>query len=232
MPDWNLPQTWNEAYSKFGGRPGRLGEGVHVTYLDGRSYQEQLADDGMPGLSSMRHRLQRLSGGGINPAAETLIAGCGFGWFIEVLVDIGANQVWGTDTSTVIQSLLDDEGVAVRSDVRPLVFDIDILAADAADQFQAVGAGNNRGLFRNVVTEHMLEGWPTADLGTVLDACDALLAGGQSNVYHLIISTDTVADISQMDPVYFENRLSLAEWVAIRPEHVWIDLNGNVGGGQ
>lgn len=244
MADWNDPQTWADAYGKRGGRPNvqdvvlptGAGYGEDLTYLDGRKYALQLSTDGEVGLAHFRFRLQKLgASGAFTPSAETLVVGCGFGWLVETIVDVGSNAVWGTDTSTAIQNLLDDPGVAVRSDVRPLIFDINILDANAAQQFKAVGAGNNAGKFRNVVTDRLIEDWPISEIDTLLDACDALLAPGQSRVFHIVLATDGFISGPEglPDPAFVSNQLSLAEWVALRPSHYWIDdRTGAVGGGQ
>lgn len=231
MADWNTVQAWEHAYRCKGGFPDKAGFGDILSYLDGRSYASQLADDEQGGLAAYRHRLQKLGATGINPAAETLIVGCGFGWLLEVIVDAGSNAVWGTDISTLIQSLKSDPSVAVRSDIQPLILDIDIRDADAAAQFQAAGAGNNKGEFRNVVTERLLDDWPIADMTTILDACDAIRATGQSQVYHMVTAQDTLPPGST-DPQDVSNLFTIAEWTALRPEHYWVDMvSGNIAGG-
>lgn len=238
MADWNDPATWASAYRMRGGRPNKAdsilpsgdGFGEILSYLDGRRYAVQLSDDGQPGLSHFRFRMQKLGvSGSFNPAAETLVIGCGFGWLIEVVVDAGSNAVWGTDISTAIHANLATANV--RQDVQALILNINVLDADAANQFKAVGVGNNKGQFRNVVTEHLLEDWPIGDINTILDACEALQASGQSNVFHLITAQDAIPS-GASDPAIVPNQLTLAEWVALRPAHFWIDeVTGNVGGG-
>lgn len=228
MADWSDPQVWEGAYRWPGGIPGIPGYNQILSYLDGRTYVEQLAQDGQGGLAHYRHRLTKLGAGGFNRAADTLIIGAGFGWLLELIIDLGSLNVWGCDNSTLIQSLLSDPQVGVRPDVQTKILSVDFTAPDAADQFLALAAGNNKGQFRNVVTEHLLEDWPTADLTNALDACEALMSSGQSNVYHLVTAQDKV----QSDPVYMANRLTLAEWAALRPSHFWIDeASENVAGG-
>lgn len=239
MADWNNPDVWRQAYHKQGLRPNKedsvlptgAGYGEDLTYLDGRKYALQRSDDGLPGLSHYRRRLSELTKhNSFTPAADTLIIGCGFGWLIEVAVDLGSNSVWGTDTSTLIQSLILDPTKNIRSDIQPLILNVDFTAPDAADQFKALGAGSNKGQFTNVVTEHVLEDWPIASINVALDACDALLGPGQTNVFHIVTGQDKVQGDS--DPVLVPNQFTLAEWVALRPAHIWIDeVTGNIGGG-
>ncbi|MGW8177679.1 MAG: hypothetical protein ACWGQW_02625 [bacterium] len=241
MPDWNDPAIWQQAYSMRGARPQKEdsllptgdGFGEQLSYLDGRKFILQLSDDGQPGLAHFRFNLQKIGATGtFTPAAETLIVGCGFGWMIETIIDIGSNAVWGTDTSTLIQSLKSDPNVGVRSDVQPLILSVDITDVDAADQFKAAGAGTNQGKFRNVVTELVLGTLSIGDINLMLDACDALRAPGQSNVFHLVVAYDRL-DPEQTDDEIILSKLTLAEWIALRPGHVWIDsYTGNFGGGQ
>jgi len=231
MADWNDPATWAQGYDIIGGFPGVAGFGDRLSYLDGRTYALHLARDGGTGLAAYRLRLQKLGAGGFSPAAETLIVGCGFGWLIEVLVDIGANNVWGSDISTPIQTGLIDSSVGVRADIQALVLDIDFTAPNAKSLFKAVNAGNKSGAFRNVVTEHLLEDWPIEDIDTALDACDNLRAQGQSTVYHMITAMDSL-DSSLVDSEIAPNRFNLSEWAALRSEHFWIDIvTGNIAGG-
>ena len=227
MPDWNDPQTWADAYELRGSRPDKPGYGQTLTYLDGRDYAGQLASDDSPGLSHYRHTLQKLGATGISPAAETLIVGCGLGWLVEVLDDIGSNAVWGADTSTLIQSTWDNPAVGILPSIRLLLHGIDIQDPDAIDQFKAVGAGNNKGEFRNIITEHVLEGLEPGDISTFLDACDAILTSGQTNVLHLVTAHDFIAP-GQSDPAILLNQLTLAEWAAFRPGHFWIDTGSGL----
>lgn len=240
MADWNDPATWASAYRMRGGQPNKAdselatgaGFGETLSYLDGRKYALQLSDDGEPGLAHFRFRLQKLGAGGFSPAAETLIIGCGFGWLLEVIVDAGSNAVWGTDIGMPIQAGITDPNVTVRADIQPLILNINILDVNAAQQFKLAGAGNNSGKFRNVVTEHLLEDWPIGDINTILDACDALRAPGQSQVYHLVTAQDAIPP-GASDPAIVVNQFTLAEWAALRPEHYWIDeVTGNIAGGQ
>lgn len=243
MADWNITQTWINAYRWKGLRPQKkdipggledgAGYGEILSYLDGRKYALQLSSDEYPGLSNFRFRLQKIvASGTFSPASETIIIGCGFGWLIEVILDAGSNAVWGTDTSTVIQNLLDDSAIGIRSDVRPLILNVDVVAPDAAAQFKSLRAGTNQGKFRNIVTEHLLEDWPISDIDTILDACDALRAPGTSNVFHIVYSEDRFPPGSR-DSEFTPNQLLLSEWALLRPSHYWIDEAGGsiLGGG-
>ena len=223
MPDWNDPQTWQDAYALKGSRPGKPGYGQWLTYLDGRDYAGQLARDESPGLSHHRHTLQKLGATGISPAAQTLVVGCGLGWMVETLDDIGSNAVWGADTSTLIQTEWDNPAMGILPNIRLLLHGIDIQDPDAAAQFKAVGAGNNKGEFRNIITEHVLEGMELVDIPLFLDDCESVMAAGQSNILHLVAASDTIPP-GASDPSIILTELSLAEWAALRPAHFWIDV--------
>lgn len=246
MADWNDPATWAQAYNRRGGKPNKTdtilptgaGFGEISSYLDGRKYQLQRADDKQPGLSALRFTLNKLGLiPAFTPATDVLVVGCGFGWLIEVMLEAGSNGAWGTDLSTVIHANI--ATADVPQEVQDRVLNIDIEAVDAKAQFQAAGAGTNQGEFRWIITEHLLEDWPIGDINSILDACDNLRAPGQGGVAHLVVATDAMigGDIpTGMDPEIVANQFLLAEWVALRPAHWWINAAGSgdieIGGGQ
>lgn len=243
MADWNDPNTWAKAYGIRGGRPNKMdipggfsigaGFGEDLSYLDGRKFTLQYSDDGLSGLAKTRYALQKLEGAGFTPASETLVVGCGFGWSIELIVDAGSNNVWGSDTSSLIHAGIIDPNVGVRSDIQPLIFNINIEDPDAKDQFLSVAAGTNKGEFRTILTEHVLEGIPQVDIPSFLSSCTDLLVSGQSRVYHMIIAMDAIDDPNLIDSDIIENQWTLSEWTAFNPTHYWIDsITGAFGGGQ
>ena len=126
--------------------------------------------------------------------------------------------------------------MGVRSDIQPLILNIDIADPNAADLFKAAGAGNNKGQFRNVVSEHVLSTLQEAEIVPFLASCDALLATGQSNVFHLVAANDGISnwfDSNIRDPNIVPSRKFLADWTAYNPSHIWIDtVSGQVAGGQ
>lgn len=239
MADWNDPNSWNEGYEVRGFNPWKedvllptgSGYGKTLTYLDGREFALQLPCNNDAGLSFWKQKLQKLSATGtFTPSADTLVIGSAFGWLVETIVDLGGT-VWGTDISVVINDLLDDPTRGIRDDIRPLLLNVNVLDADAADQFKILGVGNNKGQFKNIVTENLLEDWPLVTMNDILDACDALLARGVSYVFHLVRCQDALRP-GQTDPAFHQNLFTLVEFVALRPAHYWIDIQtGNVGGG-
>lgn len=240
MADWNDPATWARAYGISGGRKDKTdtilatgaGFGEDLSYLDGRKYALQLSEDDTTGLSAWRHRFSKLGAvPAFTPSTDVLVVGCGFGWMVEMFLSIGSNSAWGTDLSTLIHANL--ATADVPQEVQDRVLDVDIQAADAKDQFLAAGAGTNKGEWRWIVTEQLLEDWPIGDIGSILDACDNMRAPGQGGVAHIIITTDSASPEDMGDDGIIDNKLSMAEWVALRPAHWWIDVSsGVIGGGQ
>ena len=239
MANWDDPAIWAQSDNVLHGRPflwdgsPDLDFGRRLNYLDGRVFARILEWDGVNELKHWFNRLAKINQiPNITPAAETLVVGCGFGWLIEAIIDVGGNKVWGTDTSTLIHANLVSAGT--RTDVQPLIFDIDFTAPDAVAQFKAAGAGGtgqNKGKFDWIITEHLLEDWPIADIQNALDSCETLRSGNPGGVAHWIAAQDQIPP-GATDPDIVPNQFTLAEWVALRPSHWWIDaVTGSLGGG-
>jgi 2-polyprenyl-3-methyl-5-hydroxy-6-metoxy-1,4-benzoquinol methylase len=158
---------------------------------------------------------------------DVLVVGCGYGFLMEVMIDLGATSVWGTDISSYIQT---NKTTEARSDVAPLILDINVTDTDAVAQFASAGAGGgggSAGKFHWVITELVIESYdPVANLAeftTFLDGLDALVrTGGQTGVAHIF------AGVLPDDP--HDHSLGLlwmtgAEWTAYRPAHYWIDVH-------
>lgn len=164
-----------------------------------------------------------------NPASYVLVVGCGFGWIIETIVDeFSHTRIWGTDISAWIHS---EKATHARADIDPLILDIDISAADAQQQFQAAGAGQ-QGRFDWVVSESVVETIPAVDLAAFLDNCEALLRpqGDVAHVFTGKLTDPGPGDVHDRDlGMRFR---TLAEWVAERPSHYWLNVHGwELGGG-
>lgn len=189
------------------------------------------------GLIHHKHQLARLEDAlpQFNRNNDVLVVGCGYGFLMEVMTDLGATSVWGTDISPYIQANLATEA---RADIAPLIFNIDVTDNDAVSQFAAAGAGGSggsAGKFHWVITELVVESYDPvnnlAEFTTFLNALDVLVrTGGQVGVIHLF------AGVLPGDP--HDHSLGLtwitgAEWVAHKPTHYWIDIhNWQVLGGQ
>jgi SAM-dependent methyltransferase len=239
MADWNLRTTWESAYRIRGGRPNKQdsilatgeGYGQILSYLDGRVFAVQASDDGLPGLSVFRRNLQQLGAvPAFTPATDVLVVGCGFGWILEVMMDAGSNSAWGADISSIIHAEMANANVPAEVSAR--VLNVDITDPTAKAQFIAAGAGTNKGEFRWVVTEQLIDVMETAEIASFLDACDDLRTPGQGGVAHLVAAQDAIPPGSS-DPDLILQQLTLAEFVALRPSHWWVDaVTGDIGGGQ
>ena len=230
MPDWNLQTTWESAYRIRGGQPNEIGFGEILSYLDGRKFAVQTANDGLPGLSYYRQTMAKMgTAPNFTPSSNALIVGCGFGWLVEALTDAGGNEVWGTDTSTIIRGLLTDPGIDVRADILPRILNIDVMDPNATSLFKTAGAGNNKGQFRWVVTELVMESFDpindAAGFNAFCDSLDVLKQSGKSNVLHIVAQElDSGGEDDPHDPSLNMTWLTLEEWASHRPGHLWLDI--------
>jgi hypothetical protein len=249
MADWNLQATWEQAYSIAIGKPGQLGwppdpQNRIVSYLDGRVFADQLRrrDVGEGELSHFRHRFTKLGGvPAFTPSTDVLVVGCGFGWLLEMFIEVGANNAWGTDIASIIHTEISDPQKGVTQEVQDRVLNIDIQDPQATTLFQNAGAGTNAGEFRWIVTEDVLTTMDIPDplnppqaMIDFLDACDNLRAPGQGGVAHFVTTYDDFPITPENpDREIIPNPLTFAEWVSVRPAHWWIQVNGDqIGGGQ
>jgi hypothetical protein len=213
-----------------------MGEGFGeiLTYLDGRKYAVQLSDDDLPGLSHYRFRLNKLGAvPSFTPATDVLIVGCGLGWLLETFIDYGSNSVWGTDISTLIQTELSNPDMNVRADTQARILNINVQDPNASQQFKTAGAGDNKGKFNWLVTEHVLEDWSLSTIDTLFDDLDGLRGNGPGGVAHIVVAQDKIPPSAIQNPTIMVNQLTLAEWAFLRPSHWWLDeVTGDIAGGQ
>lgn len=241
MPvNWDDPQTWQKAYNFVGRRPLKedvlyqQGAGVNqqLTYLDGRLFALQLADFGDgPGLSYARSVMNKAaSGAPWTPSTDALIVGCGFGWMIESILAAGGNNVWGSDTSFLIHdAIANNPALGVLPEVSSRILNIDVTDPDAADQFKAVGAGNQNGKFRWIITEFVVESFnpstETALFNTFLDSLESLRAPGQGGILHILAGRLPPPYDVAHDTSFGMTWLTLPEWALVRPSHLWLDIH-------
>ena len=249
MADWNLQATWEQAYRIRIGRPNKLGWPPQpgdelISYLDGRVFAEQSADDGQPGLSFFRQRFNKLGGiPSFTPATTVLVVGAGLGWLLEVMLDAGSNSAWATDISTIVHTLKTDPNVDVDPEVLNRLLDIDIQDLNVKDLFIAANAGTNKGEFEWIVTEDVLTTMPIPDplnppqaMIDFLDDCENLRRHPNlGGVAHFVTTADNISIVPGVnpDPDIIPNPLTFAEWISVRPSHWWVDAtDGRIGGGQ
>lgn len=223
MADWNDPAVWARAYVGLNG----------ATYLDGRSWANK-GSWGGDSLVAYRHKLQRLGAiPNFTPATDVLLVGCGLGWLLEAITDLGSNNAWGTDISTLIHDRLDnDPDIGVLPEIRNRILNIDVSLSDARQLFRSAGAGDNRGTFDWVLTEHTVEDMDLANAGTFMSGLDNLRSNQPGGVAHLVIAADMPL---VMDPEFMVNQMTLDEWQAWALgngwDHWWIDtVTGDMRG--
>ena len=144
------------------------------------------------------------------PGGRILIVGCGFGWTVERLVDLGYDA-HGADTSPWINSAKLSEA---RRDIRDRIRPIDIMSP----------AATSLGTFDLVATELVVDSIPEDDLPAFLDACEALSSG---SVAHLVAPAPPAAP----DPDLGLRVLPFPDWIRQRGSHIWI-RNPNPGEGR
>lgn len=96
LKDWNLKSTWDSAY-RFGaeGDTGHPNTRDEVVLHYNRAIKRPDADVHAQKLADAL--------GWVAPGPSILIFGCGFGWTVEALEDLGFLTVVGVDTSIFIQ---------------------------------------------------------------------------------------------------------------------------------
>jgi len=160
--------------------------------------------------------------------SSIMVVGCGFGYSIQFAREqLQAGRIWGTDISPYIQANKSDPAFCDQT-IASSIFNVDITAPDAADQFKALGTTGN-GRFNWVFTEFVVESIDPLGLQVFLDACDALRVG-PGGVVHLFAGL--LDDASAHDQSLGMRWRTLSEWVAERPGHFWLDVHGyQIGGG-
>jgi SAM-dependent methyltransferase len=148
---------------------------------------------------------------GMDPADRFLVAGCGFGFLIEVAHDDGYPNVWGIDSSPYISN---NRATEARGDV--LLVEDDIR-----------GGGRVRTALRNltgddtfdwVISEDVLTCYDVGtDMDQMLNAAETALAKGRplNNVIHMVTESPLQLPFTG---------LTLEEWDAIRPAHSWVSI--------
>lgn len=171
---------------------------------------------------------------GINNSSRALFVGCGLGFLIEVAIDSapgGWDNAWGTDISSYIQSLKQTDA---RADIRDKILNINILDSDATQQLKAAGVSNT-GKVNWVITD-LVSDFSDVNLPAFFDACENIKAGGQGGILHIVypLIPDIVHDFGDgrivtlpTDQTLAETHLNLKlvdDWVALRPDHYWMDM--------
>jgi len=206
--NWNDPTLWAALYRN------QDDDGNFITY--GREYA-RIRDGNREtaNLGSFEARWQSLvTTFGIQTTDRVLIAGCAFGFLIEVANDAGYPNVWGIDSSSEIASR---RGVESRGDV--LFVEDDIRGGGRVRAALRSLTGDD--IFDWIISEDLVPGYTVPELEPLLDAAETILEGTQplSNIVHLmtILVPGKSGDSSQ-------TWMTLTEWNAVRPAHSWVDM--------
>lgn len=199
------------------------GQGVSMT--NGARYYASLLDGNTD--YSLKHWSNRLNELGLKVSAfsqndNILVVGCGFGYLVETIKDVGGNNVWGTDNSPFIHSKRLDPDF-VRSDISSLILDIDINSPTALTQFKNASAGNNKGQFTWIITDLVIESLNDSELTIFFSSCDALKTSGQSGVIHIFASR---LENNVQDPEMFWRTGEELLVLASNNGHMFLDVHG------
>ena len=206
--DWDNATLWTALYRN------QDNDGTFIGY--GRRYAEiQDGNRSNTELGVFIARWQALVNEfGILTTDRILIAGCAYGFLIEIANDAGFANVWGIDNSTHIAN---NRGVESRGDV--LFVEDDIRGGGRVKAALRSLTGDD--IFDWVISEDVVPGYSVIELPPLLDAAEAVLDPGKldSNIVHLmtILVPGKSGDSSQ-------TWLTLAEWNAVRPAHSWRNI--------
>lgn len=197
---------------------GPGGELVEHTYGRAFAYMNRAGvyDPEGSGYADLRDRFL-----GAMPGATTtdriLVAGCGFGFTIDRFRAAGYPNTWGIDDSAWIEARKGVEAV-----------DATVWVADTI-----TGGGRVRTALRQltgastfdwVLTEGILESLEDAEMPTVLNACESVLAGSDlARIVHMV----WVPPFAPRFAGVF-NEKTIDAWNAMRPAHTWVSDLGEV----
>lgn len=160
----------------------------------------------------------------IQKADRILIQGCGLGFIIEAFKSASYPNAFGIDNSPFVASKR-----AVEAHVDTIFIEDDVKGGAAVKTSLRNGTGDD--IFDWVISESMLESYEDAELKDLLDAAEAVLDPTKplTNIIHMVMSVQDPAKPDQSIGPQF-NQKTLAEWVAMEPDHSWYDyVRGVVG---
>lgn len=156
------------------------------------------------------------------PSSEVLFVGCGFGYWIEVLLmqpGVQANNVWGIDTSPYITANKNDT-VYTNSIVAPKILDLDITSSTILNDLKPYYGGNGKvggWIISTLVLTSLQTDQEITNFGS---ACENI-SGPQAKVAHIFSSL-----IPNSDLTLGMNWQSRDYWSSRLPNHWLIDQHG------
>lgn len=208
MADWNVQATWDAAYN-IGYNGQRFGYS--------RAGMIRAANSDTPDLDFYINRAQQLvNRHNLTPNTDVLVVGCGLGFFVEVLVDFGADA-YGIDISTLMVSRIPTES---RSDIATRCSVGDILAPDIVQTVKTLKGGS--GTSSVVISEDLLSALDPTEYTSFFNNCESLTKrNGQ--IFHLVSTAKIDPDTQQKYPIP-QTRLDLSvqwrtldEWASMTP---------------
>ena len=207
LVDWNDPASWTTWYGA-----GR--DGVRVGY--GRDWATGFGAHPLD-QGKFARQADWLIALGMAPTDKILIAGCGFGFGIEVLQGRGFTETYGIDSSTDIAS---KRGIETDGDVLFVEDDMTGGGQVRGALRSMAGLGGGEG-FDWVISEDALSTWEDSDLPPLLGAAEAILDSAHDNdhIVHMM-------KLPPFSPAFqgILNEKTLAEWAVFAPDHTWMDL--------
>lgn len=217
-----MPLIWTEqVYQQAYSRPYGLSWAMNCNYAPFLGNGNKLGQVGIP----------------VNTSWKLLVVGCGFGFLLKVMDDMGYNPalVWGSDTSPFIQA---NKATQAPPGYASRILDLSIQGGPIPFQPYFGGTGQNRGKVHAVITEGVIESLLNDGEITAFKAqCEnMLLAGGR--VIHFFVS-ELVPEGTSPDPhdrtlglnwqprEYYSARLSNHYLI---DNHGWNARNGTGGG--
>lgn len=214
--DWSDQAVWDSLYGDGGvdGYPG---------YVDAGGTHPLGTLNAWGQKNHLDAKVDAYLAQGIAPADKVLMAGSAYGHTIGILIREGIPFVVGLDSSPLIQGAPERDGTQVFVDD-----DIAQGGAIRARIRQAFGAhgftGNNRDPDW-IITESVLESYEDAEIVTILAGCEALCAGPNSQIIHVVMNSTGSPNLPDMVPPWPFNLKTMAEWKAFAPDHTWIDAD-------
>lgn len=206
--DWSTSAAWSTWY-------GATRDGVTVGY--GRDW---VTDFGRVAVDSggLAQRVDRFVALGIQPSDRVLIAGCGYGFTIEVFHGRGFPSVWGIDSSAHIAANRGIEAVGST-----LMVEDDIRGGGRVRAALRSLTGDD--VFDWVISESVLESYDDgAEMTQLLNAAESVLAGGDlSRIVHFVFVPPFAPEVAGL-----LNEKTIDQWNAVRPSHTWISDRGEV----
>ena len=213
--NWDTQADWDQWYEMPVRIPGHPLNGTNVGY--GRDYAELYSDPfTFNELTEWHKRVDVLETLGIQPTDRILIAGCAFGFIIEILKERGYPNVYGVDSSSHIESNL---GAVADGD--SVIISDDITGVGRVKSALKKATGDDE--FHWVISESVLESYEDKEITTITGSIATYMYNTEpvSQAVHFVMDViDPARPDEYIDPAF--NQKTLEEWNAMNPDQTWI----------